>query len=197
MTSKQATDLFATDTPADMSGEQVSSPPSDTTMGGLSAGSGIRQARRILEQVADPEIPVLTIADLGMLRALRWRHDRLQVIITPTYSGCPAMQTIADDIRTALNRSGYTRVEVITRLAPPWTTDWLSAAGRKKLLQYGIVPPAGCTSKQSLRVPVAGLACPRCQSADTEEISRFGSTPCKALYRCNACLEPFDYFKCL
>ncbi|MCY4155497.1 MAG: phenylacetate-CoA oxygenase subunit PaaJ [Gammaproteobacteria bacterium] len=193
MASKPAAALLATD----MRAKQVSSPPPYTATGGLSAGSGIRQARRILEQVADPEIPVLTIADLGILRALRWRHDRLQVIITPTYSGCPAMQTIADDIRAALNRNGYTRVEVITQLAPPWTTDWLSAAGRKKLLQYGIVPPAGSTSKQSLRVPVTGLACPRCQSANTEEISRFGSTPCKALYRCNACLEPFDYFKCL
>ena len=156
------------------------------------------EVRRILEQVTDPEIPVLTIADLGILRDVLWNDGGVQVIITPTYSGCPAMQTIEQDIRAELNRNGYADVEVKTQLAPPWTTDWLSAAGREKLLEYGIVPPAGSSAKQSLRVPATGrLACPRCQSTDTEEISRFGSTPCKALYRCNACLEPFDYFKCL
>ena len=155
------------------------------------------EVRRILEQVTDPEIPVLNIADLGILRDVLWNDGGVQVIITPTYSGCPAMQTIEQDIRAELNRNGYADVEVKTQLAPPWTTDWLSAAGREKLLQYGIVPPAGSADKQGLRVPVADLTCPRCQSADTEEISRFGSTPCKALYRCNACLEPFDYFKCL
>ncbi len=164
---------------------------------GLSSCARITQARQILEQVTDPEIPVLTIADLGILRDVCWNDDRLQVVITPTYSGCPAMQTIEQDIKAALARHGYTQVDVATQLAPPWTTDWLSAPGREKLLQYGIVPPAGSTSKQGLRAPVTHLACPRCQSTDTEEISRFGSTPCKALYKCNACLEPFDYFKCI
>lgn len=157
----------------------------------------VNEVRQVLEQVTDPEIPVLTIADLGILRNVLWNDGGIQVIITPTYSGCPAMQTIEQDIRAELNRNGYADVEVKTQLAPPWTTDWLSAAGREKLLKYGIVPPAGSSAKQDLRMPATGLACPRCQSADTEEISRFGSTPCKALYRCNDCLEPFDYFKCL
>ena len=155
------------------------------------------EIRQILEQVADPEIPVLTIADLGILREVRRDGDRLRVVITPTYSGCPAMQTIEQDVRATLQQHGHAEVEVITQLAPPWTTDWLSAAGREKLLQYGIVPPAGSVSKRSLRAADAGLRCPRCRSADTQQISRFGSTPCKALYRCNDCLEPFDYFKCI
>ena len=157
----------------------------------------INEVRRILEQVTDPEIPVLTIADLGILREVRRNGGGIRVVITPTYSGCPAMHTIEQDVRASLDRNGYRDAEVVTRLAPPWTTDWLSPAGREKLLQYGIVPPAGSASKPDLRPPAAGLACPRCQSADTEQISRFGSTPCKALYRCNACLEPFDYFKCI
>ncbi len=157
----------------------------------------IKEARHVLEQVVDPEIPVLTIADLGILQDVRWKEGGLQVVITPTYSGCPAMQTIESDIAAVLTENGYADVEVKTQLSPAWTTDWLSESGRKKLLQYGIVPPAGSAAKQSLRVPATGLNCPRCQSANTEEISRFGSTPCKALYKCNDCLEPFDYFKCI
>ena len=156
----------------------------------------IKGVRQVLEQVADPEIPVLTIADLGILRDVRWDDGRIQAVITPTYSGCPAMQTIEQDIRTILRENGYAEVEVKTQISPPWTTDWLSAAGREKLLQYGIVPPAGSTAKQSLRA-AASLECPRCRSTNTEKISEFGSTPCKALYKCNDCLEPFDYFKCL
>ena len=202
MTSEKEAGLFSTDTcrgqiTHDTGRGQISNMPPRVVGGGLSPLSRVKEVRRILEQVTDPEIPVLTITDLGILRGVLWNDGAIQVIITPTYSGCPAMQTIEQDIRAALDRSGYTGVEVKTQLAPAWTTDWLSAAGREKLLQYGIVPPAGSTSKQSLRVPATGLACPRCQSADTEEISRFGSTPCKALYRCNACLEPFDYFKCI
>ena len=107
------------------------------------------------------------------------------------------MQTIESDIVTVLTENGYENVEVKTQISPPWTTDWLSEAGREKLLQYGIVPPAGSATRKSLRLAAADLNCPRCQSADTEEVSRFGSTPCKALYRCNDCLEPFDYFKCI
>lgn len=156
----------------------------------------IEAVRQVLEQVTDPEIPVLTIADLGILRDVRWNDGGIQAVITPTYSGCPAMQTIEQDVRAALNRNGYTNVEVKTQLAPPWTTDWLSAAGREKLLQYGIAPPAGSTSKAALR-PTANLTCPLCRSANTAKISEFGSTPCKALYKCNDCLEPFDYFKCI
>ena len=159
--------------------------------------SAINEVRRLLEQVSDPEIPVLTIADLGILQDVRRHEGRLQVVITPTYSGCPAMQTIEHDIAAVLTENGYENIEVTTQISPPWTTDWLSAAGRKKLLQYGIAPPVGSADKQSLRMPATGLTCPRCQSADTQEISRFGSTPCKALYKCNDCLEPFDYFKCI
>lgn len=154
----------------------------------------IDEIRVLLEQVTDPEIPVLTIADLGILQDVCRHEGRVRVVITPTYSGCPAMQTIEHDIAAVLTENGYEDVEVATRISPPWTTDWLSEAGREKLLQYGIVPPAGSADKQGLRMPVA---CPRCRSAATEEVSRFGSTPCKALYRCNDCLEPFDYFKCI
>ena len=161
------------------------------------AEHALTEIRQILEQVVDPEIPVLTIADLGILREVRRDGNTVHAVITPTYSGCPAMQTIEQDVREALARHGYAQVEVKTQLSPPWTTDWLSAAGREKLLQYGIVPPAGSVSKQSLRAADAGLRCPRCRSANTDQISRFGSTPCKALHRCKDCLEPFDYFKCI
>ena len=157
----------------------------------------IIQVRQLLEQVADPEIPILTIADLGILRDVRWDDGSIQAVITPTYSGCPAMQAIEQDVKTVLRENGYAGVEVKTQIFPPWTTDWLSKAGREKLQKYGIAPPVGSADTQGLRVPVTGLLCPRCQSADTEEISRFGSTPCKALYKCKDCLEPFDYFKCI
>ena len=172
--------------------------PGTRVVGGMpSPHAGVEAVREILEQVTDPEIPVLTIADLGILRDVRQVDDGIQVVITPTYSGCPAMQTIEQDIRAALTRRGYDDVKVKTQLAPPWTTDWLSAEGREKLLQYGIVPPTGSSAKPALFQRDAGVSCPRCQSSATEQISRFGSTPCKALYRCNTCLEPFDYFKCL
>ena len=157
----------------------------------------MESVRRVLEQVTDPEIPVLTVADLGILRDLRREDGRIQAVITPTYSGCPAMQTIEQDIRAVLRENGYADVDVKTQISPPWTTDWLSDAGREKLLKYGIVPPAGSNARSGLFAPGAEVSCPRCRSDNTREISRFGSTPCKALYRCNDCLEPFDYFKCL
>ena len=157
----------------------------------------IKNVRDILEQVVDPEIPVLTIADLGILQDVRWNEGRLQVVITPTYSGCPAMHAIEHDIAAVLRENGHENVEVKTQLSPAWTTDWLSESGREKLLQYGIVPPLGSADKQSLRIVAASLECPRCRSNNTEKISEFGSTPCKALYKCNDCLEPFDYFKCI
>ncbi len=154
--------------------------------------------RAILEQVTDPEIPVLTIADLGVLQDVYWQGERLIVVITPTYSGCPAMQTIKDDILTTLRGEGYGEVEVKTRLAPAWTSDWLSETGRKKLMRFGIAPPAQTSSsKRSLLGKRPTVACPRCHSTDTNLISEHGSTACKALYRCKACLEPFDYFKCI
>lgn len=136
----------------------------------------------VLTCVPDPEIPVLSILDLGIVRAVR--SDR--VVITPTYTGCPATRAIELAIRDALDRAGLRAVAIETVLDPPWTTDWITPEGRAKLRAYGIAPPSR----------VAEVRCPQCDSRDTEEISRFGSTPCKALWRCRACLEPFDLFKC-
>ena len=155
------------------------------------------RVREILETVCDPEIPPLSIADLGILRDIYRNDEGIVVVITPTYSGCPAMQTIEDDILAALEHAGI-EATVETRLAPAWTTDWLSQAGREKLSKIGIAPPVETSSdKRALRGSALQITCPRCGSIDTESISEFGSTACKALYRCLSCLEPFDYFKCL
>ena len=137
----------------------------------------------VLEGVPDPEIPVVSVVDLGIVREIT--PDR--VLITPTYTGCPATQVIERDIRAALDAAGYHHVYIETTLSPPWTTDWISAEGKAKLHAYGIAPPTPGTR---------AVECPQCGSADTEEISRFGSTPCKALWRCRSCAEPFDLFKC-
>lgn len=163
--------------------------PADTT-------ARAARARDIAAQVADPEIPVLTIADLGVLRDVRLDGERVVVDITPTYSGCPAMDAIRDDILLALTAAGFTDVQVRLVLSPAWTTDWMSDEGRRKLTEYGIAPPPGsAAAKQGpVRLRLA-VRCPRCGSLDTAEISRFGSTSCKALYECRACLEPFDHFK--
>ncbi len=157
-----------------------------------------------LGDVADPEIPAISVVDLGIVRDVAWLDGdagrTLTVTVTPTYSGCPATRVIADDIRTALREHGVERGEIAVRLAPPWTTDWISEAGREKLRVYGIAPPQrGMASDDILDITAfvePRVACPRCESADVTLTSRFGSTPCKALYRCNACREPFDYFKC-
>jgi ring-1,2-phenylacetyl-CoA epoxidase subunit PaaD len=152
------------------------------------------RALATLEEVTDPEIPVLTIADLGILRDVSVNGDTIEVTITPTYSGCPAMNMIRLDIETALARAGI-KARVLTQLSPAWTTDWLSDAARRKLAAFGIAPPAHVASRRALfgeEHPV----CPRCGSADTELISEFGSTACKSLHRCRACREPFDAFKC-
>jgi ring-1,2-phenylacetyl-CoA epoxidase subunit PaaD len=146
-------------------------------------------------QVVDPEIPVLSIADLGVLREVRVAGDTVEVVITPTYSGCPAMRVIEFEIAAALGAAGIEKHRITTVLAPAWTTDWLSAEGRRKLAAYGIAPPAGKASRGAL-FAVDAVACPRCGSAQTERIAAFGSTSCKALYRCRDCAEPFDYFKC-
>jgi ring-1,2-phenylacetyl-CoA epoxidase subunit PaaD len=135
----------------------------------------------VLESVPDPEIPVVSVVDLGIVRAVN--ADR--VTITPTYTGCPATQVIERDIRAALDSAGYRHIAIATTLSPPWTTDWISAEGKAKLRAYGIAPPSR-----------SAVQCPQCGSADVEEISRFGSTPCKAQWRCRSCLEPFDLFKC-
>lgn len=148
----------------------------------------------VLEEVADPEIPVLTIADLGILRDVSVHDDVVEVTITPTYSGCPAMNMITLDIETALARAGIS-ARVRTRLSPAWTTDWLSDVARQKLAAFGIAPPEHTSSRRAL-FGEAHPACPRCGSTDTVCISEFGSTSCKSLHRCRACLEPFDAFKC-
>ncbi|MBA1147461.1 phenylacetate-CoA oxygenase subunit PaaJ [Ectothiorhodospiraceae bacterium WFHF3C12] len=159
---------------------------------------GAEDIRHWLETVTDPEIPVLTIADLGILQDVHVTEDGVEVVITPTYSGCPAMRTIEENIVEVLGRHGVDDVRVTTRISPPWTTDWLSEEGRRKLLAYGIAPPAEqSTSKKALFGTSPVIACPQCGSTRTSRISEFGSTACKALYRCEDCLEPFDYFKCI
>ncbi|MFK0242203.1 1,2-phenylacetyl-CoA epoxidase subunit PaaD [Microbacterium sp. NPDC090281] len=153
-------------------------------------------AWRIAASVPDPEVPVLTIEDLGVLRAVEVDGSRVHVDITPTYSGCPAMDTIRDDVILALTAAGYDEVEVRLVLSPAWTTDWMSEAGKTKLTKYGIAPPSGraALSTGPIRLMLS-VRCPRCGSLDTREVSHFGSTSCKALFECRACLEPFDHFK--
>jgi ring-1,2-phenylacetyl-CoA epoxidase subunit PaaD len=148
----------------------------------------IEQIWEWLGSVPDPEIPVLSLVDLGVIRDVVWDGDTLVVTVTPTYSGCPATRVINLDIEQALRAHGVEKVKLERRLSPPWTTDWLSAAGREKLSAYGIAPPVERGRD---------VACPRCGSNHTEKISQFGSTPCKAHFRCRDCLEPFDYFKCI
>jgi ring-1,2-phenylacetyl-CoA epoxidase subunit PaaD len=158
----------------------------------------IARLHGILAQVTDPEIPVLSVLDLGIIRHLLLRPDgRLEVGIAPTYSGCPATAVIKADVLRALQGAGFDAVAVDV-LAPPWTSDWLTAEGRRKLASYGIAPPgAPVGSPRALWQADAPAACPRCGSKRMTRTSEFGSTPCKALYRCDACLEPFDYFKCI
>ena|SRR5579863_1798076 len=143
------------------------------------------QVWKWLGDVPDPEIPVLSLTDLGVIRDVRFDDDTLVVAVTPTYSGCPATAIINLDIETALRAHGVDKLRLERRLSPPWTTDWMSEEGRRKLTQYGIAPPG------------ADLVCPRCGSANARKVSQFGSTPCKALYACEDCLEPFDRFKCI
>ena len=146
--------------------------------------------------VVDPEIPVLTIADLGVLREVTLRDDGgVEVAITPTYSGCPAMNMIAFEVAIALERAGFANASVRTVLSPAWTTDWMSEDGRRKLKDYGIAPPLPASSRRAL-FGIQQVQCPQCGSQDTELLSEFGSTSCKALWRCRSCREPFDYFKC-
>ncbi len=152
----------------------------------------------ILEEVLDPEVPVLSVVDLGIVRDALQTDRGWQVLITPTYSGCPATKVIEKNIVEALQQAGLQNFEVKTVLSPAWTTDWISEAGRQKLELYGIAPPLPHSpDKNSLLTHPKAIRCPRCKSMQTEMISQFGSTACKALYRCKDCLEPFDYFKCI
>jgi len=152
----------------------------------------------ILSDVMDPEVPVLSITDLGILRDIKINDDQLEVIITPTYTGCPAMDMIQANIKSTLEQNGYSNFKITTILSPAWTTDWMSEQGKDKLKSFGIAPPM---PKQHICNPALfheeeAIQCPLCQSYNTRVISRFGSTACKALYQCNDCHEPFDYFKC-
>jgi len=149
----------------------------------------------LLSHVPDPEIPVISLTDLGIVRAVRLGPPPV-VVITPTYSGCPASLVISQSIRRALDEAGLSGVEIKTELSPAWTTDWISDAGRRKLRAYGIAPPETAAARLAGKA-AAPAFCPQCGSARTAEISRFGSTPCKALWRCLDCAEPFDRFKCI
>jgi len=156
---------------------------------------------QMLALIPDPEIPVISIVELGIVRGVEWHGGELVVTVTPTYSGCPATEVIAADIERALSASGVARHRVQTQLAPAWTTDWIVPEARERLRAYGIAPPGERSTVASIdastmrRRSDAAVPCPRCGSSRTRELSRFGSTPCKAQYRCEACLEPFDYFK--
>lgn len=166
---------------------------------GETTGAREAEAWRVLADVLDPEIPVISVVDLGVIRHVRASGERgLEVGLSPTYSGCPATAVIEQAVLEALGSAGFTPVRVVPVLAPPWSSDWLSAAGRRKLEHYGIAPPAeAVASPRELWRKPPSVRCPRCRSVDSRETSHFGSTPCKALYRCNSCLEPFEYFKCI
>ena len=159
-------------------------------------GELLERARKAAASVVDPEIPVLSIADLGVLRDVRIVDGTAEVTITPTYSGCPAMNLIALNVELALEEVGFVMPRIKTVLSPAWTTDWMTEKGKATLRKYGIAPPAGKASRRAL-FGEDEVACPRCASTDTMRISEFGSTSCKALWRCRACAEPFDYFKCI
>ena len=177
---------------------------------------GVAAIWRALAAVPDPEIPVISVVDLGIIRGVEWRDEEWVISVTPTYSGCPATEVIAGDIGRALVAAGVARFRIETRLAPAWTTDWIAPDARQRLADYGIAPPAvgavvssqigqigqiGQTSRIDIsalhryRSEAATVPCPRCNSTRTRQQSRYGSTPCKAQYRCDDCLEPFDYFK--
>ena len=163
--------------------------------------SGVARAWDALASVPDPEIPMLSIVELGIVRDVRIDADRVVVVVTPTYSGCPATDVIAQSVVDALDAAGFASPRVGNRLSPPWTTDWMAPEGKRKLAAFGIAPPGAAAP----RIDVAGISplrrtrvavtCPRCASTRTRLVSQFGSTACKAHYRCEACLEPFDYFK--
>jgi len=142
----------------------------------------------LLAQVPDPEIPVISVVDLGIVRHVSWRGDECEITVTPTYSGCPATSVIEMEIQRVLRENGIDRVSLKRRIFPPWTTEWLSDKGRDSLERYGIAPPRAAGEPEK---------CPQCGAVDLELVSRFGSTPCKAQWRCRDCLEPFDYFKCI
>ena len=151
----------------------------------------------LLENVKDPEVPAISVVELGVVRGVEVKDDRVRVTITPTYTGCPAMDVMKADIEKELHLAGIANVEVLQTLAPAWTTDWISAIGKTKLKAYGIAPPEKTADIRALKGSAPVVECPQCGSKDTVMISAFGSTACKALWKCRTCLEPFDQFKCL
>ncbi len=157
--------------------------------------TGKQKILSILETVTDPEVPVLSIIDLGIVRDISIDENNVEVLITPTYSGCPAMDMISMNIKMELLQSGFTNVKIIQQLSPAWTTDWMTENGKKKLKEYGIAPPVGKVMDQQF-LDNLKVECPQCHSKNTKLLSEFGSTACKALFKCRDCKEPFDYFKC-
>lgn len=157
------------------------------------------QAWQVLNTVPDPEVPVISVVELGIVRGITCTAEAITVVVTPTYSGCPATEVISQSIQDSLIAAGAKTVRLETRLSPAWTSDWIDEPAREKLRAYGIVPPDGkasvCSVTQPVRFIPRTLACPRCHSHHTERLSEFGSTACKATYRCKTCLEPFEYFK--
>lgn len=153
----------------------------------------------LLSEIPDPEIPVISIVELGVIRDVKFSDDKnIEVTITPTYSGCPAMKQMEDDVRNKLTANGFETVKINTVYNPAWTSDWLSTEAKLKLQNYGIAPPEESTNDKSfLTGKTKNITCPRCKSTNTHLVSQFGSTACKALYKCNDCLEAFDYFKCI
>ena len=156
----------------------------------------VEDIRNLISEIPDPEIPVITIDELGILRDVSVEDEKIVVSITPTYTGCPAMKAIENEIRERLSTAGYDDVLVRLVYSPVWTTDWLSDEAKDKLKAYGIAPPAHSQDKRVISLNPKPVTCPRCGSAETTLVSQFGSTACKALYKCNTCAEPFDYFKC-
>ena len=159
------------------------------------ASAQVQRAWRVLHTVLDPEVPVLSVCDLGIVRDVIAHGDGIEVVLTPTYSGCPATEVIEQAVVDAIDAAGLGPTRITVQRAPAWTTDWISDEGREKLRAYGIAPPPKGAGAAALKNE-ASAQCPRCGSSNTEEISRFGATPCKALWRCLACAEPFDRFKC-
>jgi len=161
----------------------------------------VTRAWEVLRGVLDPEVPAISVTDLGIVRDVVDHDDVLEVVVTPTYSGCPATEVIEQSIAAAIDAAGLGPARVTRRRAPAWTTDWITPEGRERLRAYGIAPPGSCASEataanvQPIRLMARDVACPRCGSAQTERLSAFGSTACKALYRCVACREPFEHFK--
>jgi ring-1,2-phenylacetyl-CoA epoxidase subunit PaaD len=163
----------------------------------MTVNNSIAQVTSILNDVMDPEVPVLSVMDLGIVRDIKMINEKLEITITPTYSGCPAMDMIRMNIRIAMIAHGYGDVTILQSLSPSWTTDWMTEKGKEKLKTYGIAPPH--SKQQACRQELfaeEAVQCPRCDSWTTSRVSEFGSTACKALYVCNDCKEPFDYFKC-